>query len=87
MDVTVGIAQLKSRLSHYLGLVRDGRPVTVLDRSRPVARIVPYSAMPNPVAVRERKVTSRTLADFKPLPPLVLPMNIMSYLDEERRDR
>ncbi|MEO5511178.1 MAG: type II toxin-antitoxin system prevent-host-death family antitoxin, partial [Longimicrobiales bacterium] len=80
MDMTVGIAELKSRLSYYLGLVRDGRPVTVLDRTRPVARIVPYGAMASPVAVRERKVKSKTLADFKPLPRLVLPKDIMRYL-------
>jgi prevent-host-death family protein len=39
---TVGIADLKARLSEHLRWVRKGRSLTVLDRATPVARIVPY---------------------------------------------
>ena len=35
------IGQLKNQLSRYLDLVRAGDEVLVLDRDRPVARIVP----------------------------------------------
>ena len=38
---TVGIAELKARLSAYLKVVRKGHPVVVMDRGAPVARIVP----------------------------------------------
>lgn len=38
---TVGIADLKARLSEHLRAVRKGREILVLDRSTPVARIVP----------------------------------------------
>ena len=38
---TVGIADLKARLSEYLKSVRKGRTLTVLDRDTPVAQIVP----------------------------------------------
>lgn len=38
---TVKIAQLKSELSRYLRDVRRGEPLTVLDRTTPVARLVP----------------------------------------------
>lgn len=41
---TVGIADLKARLSLYLRGVRRGGQVVVLDRDTPVARIVPYTA-------------------------------------------
>jgi antitoxin (DNA-binding transcriptional repressor) of toxin-antitoxin stability system len=35
------IGQLRDSLSRYIGQVRDGEEVVVLDRERPVARIVP----------------------------------------------
>jgi prevent-host-death family protein len=38
---TVGIAQLKTHLSRYLGHVEKGEEVLVTDRGMPVARIVP----------------------------------------------
>lgn len=38
---SVGIAQLKARLSEFLDLVRAGDQVLVTDRGRPLARIVP----------------------------------------------
>ncbi|RMG84494.1 MAG: type II toxin-antitoxin system prevent-host-death family antitoxin [Candidatus Dadabacteria bacterium] len=38
---TVGVRELKARLSHYLRLARGGEPVMITDRGRPVARLVP----------------------------------------------
>jgi prevent-host-death family protein len=40
----VGIRELKARLSEFPAHVADGEEVVVTDRSRPIARIVPYSA-------------------------------------------
>jgi prevent-host-death family protein len=40
----VDVADLKARLSEHLRAVRKGRTLTVVDRSTPVARIVPYAA-------------------------------------------
>ena len=37
----VGIAELKSRLSEFLRIVRGGESIAVLDRNRAVAQIVP----------------------------------------------
>ncbi len=39
----VGTAELKARLSEYLRAVRAGETIVVLDRQRPVARIVPIN--------------------------------------------
>jgi prevent-host-death family protein len=39
----VGIRELKSRLSEFLARVAAGEELVVTDRSRPVARIVPFS--------------------------------------------
>lgn len=41
--MTVGIRDLKARLSEYLDRVRGGEEIVVTDRGRPVARLVPYS--------------------------------------------
>jgi antitoxin (DNA-binding transcriptional repressor) of toxin-antitoxin stability system len=38
-EATAGIRELKSRLSHYLRLVKAGRIVEVTERGRTVARI------------------------------------------------
>jgi antitoxin (DNA-binding transcriptional repressor) of toxin-antitoxin stability system len=39
-----GIAELKNRLSYYLGFVRRGQSVLVYDRDRVIARIEPVTA-------------------------------------------
>lgn len=56
---TVGIADLKAHLSEHLRSVRQGRPVTIMDRQTPVARLVPYEA--GPVEVRRATRGPRTL--------------------------
>ncbi len=38
--VSVGVAQLKAKLSEYLARVRAGEEVLITDHGRPVARIV-----------------------------------------------
>ena len=38
---SVGIRELRDRLSRYLAEVRAGRTITVTDHGRPVARLVP----------------------------------------------
>ena len=37
------VAELKNRLSNYLGRVKGGETVLVMERSTPVARIVPVA--------------------------------------------
>ncbi len=43
---TVGIRELKNRLSEFLRRVADGERVTVTDRGRPVAVLVPPTERP-----------------------------------------
>lgn len=45
---TVNIADLKNNLSAYLARVRAGEELLVKDRSRPVAKLVPFSAGDDP---------------------------------------
>ena len=41
--MSVGIRELKSRLSEYLRRVRAGETVVITDRGQPVGRIVPIA--------------------------------------------
>ena len=42
--MTVGIRDLKSKLSEYVARAAGGEEIVVTDRNRPVARLVPYAA-------------------------------------------
>lgn len=61
----VGIADLKARLSEHLRKVRAGHTLTVVDRDRPVATIVPYETGSEPLAIRKATRRPRELE----LPP------------------
>lgn len=39
--IEVGIRSLRNQLSRYLDEVKEGKPVTVTEHGRPIARIVP----------------------------------------------
>ena len=40
-QTTVGIRELKSRLSHYMRQVKGGATLLITERGRPIGRIVP----------------------------------------------
>lgn len=78
---TVGIAQLKARLSEHLSSVRKGRTLIVLDRGTPVARIIPYAAEPLDV----RRATRRHQDLVLPPPPSAPTDSLAVLLDDRRR--
>jgi prevent-host-death family protein len=81
----VKIADLKARLSEHLRAVRRGRTLTVLDRDRPIARIVPYDGERRPLAVRSPRPGAPPLARV-PLPPaLRIKVDVVALLAEERQ--
>lgn len=43
-ETEVGVKQLRADLSAWLQRVREGTPVIVTDRGRPVARLIPIDA-------------------------------------------
>jgi prevent-host-death family protein len=43
MEVTVGVRELKARLSNYLRQVKAGRTIIVTERGKAVGRLVPSS--------------------------------------------
>lgn len=82
---SVGIAELKSHLSEHLREVRRGEVVTVLDRSTPVARIVPVAGPGEPLVVRPARLEAGAPGRV-PLPPrLELALDVVTLLLEERQ--
>jgi len=47
MDKVIPIQGLKSRLIAYLGQVREGETLLIVDRGRPLARVVPAEVNPS----------------------------------------
>jgi prevent-host-death family protein len=60
----VGIRELRDHLSSWLEVVASGREITVTDRGRPVARIVPVTG---------RSKLDQLIAEGKVRPPLRSP--------------
>lgn len=84
---TVKIAELKARLSEYLHQVRRGREVTVLDRTVPVARIVPVRGDEPLLSVRPPLPRRPRLQSIPLPPPLALKSDVMALLSAERQER
>ncbi len=81
---SVQIADFKSRLSHYLKAVRQGKPLVLLNRDTPVARVLPYLAEPGRLIVRK---PSRPSSEVRLPPPVRQKVNSLRALLEERRER
>lgn len=89
--VTASVSELKARLSHYLRVVRTGGEVQVLDRGRPVARLVAVEA---DAGARERLAASGSIRLGDPAAratfdhvPLQVGVDIGGALTDDRSDR
>jgi prevent-host-death family protein len=90
----VNISELKAKLSAHIQLVRDGEEVLVLDRNKPVARIVPCLASDE--SERERRLIARGIlmpplkeqraAVSWPEPPGNVPDEIVEQIWREERE-
>jgi len=92
----VSVSELKAHLSRYLREVRRGGEIQVVDRGRPVARLV---AVVDAGGEHEADQRTRLVADgilragdgriaqVLDEPPLELPVSIAAALEEERADR
>ena len=83
--VEVKIAELKAKLSEHLRRVRDGGSVVVLDRDRPVARIVPYRDVGALGLIVRRPRTPGCLREVRRPPKFNLAIDAVELLLEERR--
>lgn len=83
--INVRVADLKSRLSLHLRKVRAGQPITVLDRSTPIARIVPYEEEGASLTIRHPLPQAPSLKQIALPPPLKLRRDVVTLLLEERQ--
>lgn len=76
---TVGVRELRQNLSRYLELVKDGQTLTVTERGKEVARLVPSHADVSPTYLRLAEKFGATIPKgdlvetSKKLPPLSNP--------------
>ncbi len=63
MATAVGIRDLKNQLSRYLREVKHGRSITVTERGRAVALLIPANSNPDARAVAE--LAKRGLGSWK----------------------
>jgi prevent-host-death family protein len=83
---TVKIAELKDQLSRHLRAVEAGAEITVTDRNRPIARIVPVPPpVPSVTIIPAR--TDFTAVRDRPRQPATLDVSSTDLLLEERGDR
>jgi prevent-host-death family protein len=82
---TVGIAELKARLSDYLRAVRRGHTLTVLDRDTAVACLIPYVGDASAIQVRSPRAGAPRLQRVPLPPPLRLKVDVVGLLADERQ--
>ncbi len=89
---SVSVSDLKANLSRFIREVRRGGEIQVLDRGRPVARLVPEREAGDEARelliksglVRPGHGNSRSVLEEE---PLVLPVSLSEALEEDRADR
>jgi prevent-host-death family protein len=95
---SVGLRELKNRLSEFVREVRSGEPVLITDRGEVVAEIVPPArpgtehAVPSALTTLARRGlltlgSSNEPAAYVELPPLLRHRRVVELLDEERGAR
>jgi prevent-host-death family protein len=87
----INIATLKAKLAQYLRLVRAGQDFIVLDRQKPVAKIIPFSAedglMLESVAPKQnwKSLIALLKANDDLSPKTTLKKTALEYLKEDRK--
>jgi antitoxin (DNA-binding transcriptional repressor) of toxin-antitoxin stability system len=93
---TVGVRDLKDRLSEYLRLVREGEEILVTDRGRVVAELrlpgprgdIPYPALLEALRGGRVRLGTGNRPDLYPALEEILPRGTAAkLLDEERSER
>jgi prevent-host-death family protein len=81
----VGVAELKNSLSRYLRGVELGEVVEVMDRARPIARLVPVEAEPGGIVIRPAARPFASIRD-RTYEPLAVGIDAADLLGEERAE-
>jgi prevent-host-death family protein len=82
---SVKIAELKDHLSRHLRAVEAGEEITVTDRNRPIARIVPVKPPPANVTLIPARGDFADVRD-RPRTPASWTVSSTELLLEERRE-
>ncbi len=78
---SVRMADFKAHLSRYIRDVRQGRPLTLMDRETPVAQVIPYPGKPGNLAVRP---AVRRPGQVRFPAPHKKKLDVVQYAAEER---
>lgn len=81
---SVSVAQLKSRLSHYLAAVQKGKEIIVTSHRHPIARMLPVQ---NPGSDLEIIPATRPVSDLKKIKGVKLDVDLVADLLADRRRR
>ena len=92
--LVIGAREFKTRLGTYLRRVREGRILTITDRGRPVAEVMPIEFTSRSVDARLARLRRQGVVTgkAKPLPPMTRPMmgrgrRFAETVSEDREDR
>jgi len=82
---TVSVAELKSRLSHYLAAVKNGKEIIVTSHRHWIARIVPMQTK----AAEDLKIipAKRPVSSLKKIKGIKLNVDLVADLLADRRRR
>ena len=84
--ISVNIAALKAKLSFFLGQVKQGHEVLVMDRNTPIARMVSSRGSHLGLVLAEAKKNPAMLKNIKPR-PVKRKFDVVRVLREERDRR
>lgn len=83
----VNVSTLKSKLSAYLKLVKQGKEVVVTDRNEPVAIVVPFKSASGQLETQRGYGDRRLLRELSRLPRSHSKTSAVALLLEERQKR
>ena len=92
--LVVGAREFKTRLGTYLRRVREGRILTITDRGRPVAEVMPIEFTSRSLDARLARLRRQGVVSGqgKPVPPIANPItgrgrSFSEAVSEDREDR
>jgi len=85
---SANVSKLKLHLGKYLAMVKRGRDVVVLDRTTPIARLVPYSDdIPDTLVITPASEDASALGGLQFAPVSDGPTDSVAVLLKERKER
>ena len=89
-EQTVGVRELKARLSEYLRQVKQGRTLVITERGKPVGRLVPVGQSLDEKLEGMRKAgqiewSGKRLRPMKPVARVKHGFSVADLLIEDRR--